>query len=338
VKDYLCWWLKTAKEHRMSKKTYHHLTHEERWQIKALKESGKSMRAIARQLGRSPNTISKELTRGALPRGGYSARRAQRTYQRLRAHHGKKRRMLRGDRLTYVRRCLHRTWSPEQIAGRMKLLGMRSVSYSTIYRTIHRTKHHRGLLKCLRHGGKKYTRGKAGKHLIPHRIDISERPAIVEKKQRIGDWEADTIIGARHQGCIISLVDRASKYTKLSTAPNKEAEHVAQRIITALRPLPNQHHTITYDNGKEFARHQHINTQLGCSSYFATPYHSWERGLNEHTNGLVRQFFPKGISLRNSCCKKLQSVENLLNNRPRKVLNYKTPAEVYFNIQPSRFT
>jgi IS30 family transposase len=319
----------------MSQKTYHHLTHEERWQIKALRESGKSGRAIARQLGSSPNTISEELKRGLQPKGHYSPRKAQRAYQRFREHHGKRRRVLRGDMKAYVRRCLHRTWSPEQIAGRMKLLGMRSVSYSTIYRTIHRTRHNAGLLKCLRHGGKKYTRGKAGKHLIPHRIDISQRPAIVEKKQRIGDWEADTIIGARHQGCIISLVDRASKYTKLSAAPNKEAECVAQRIITAIRPLPNQHHTITYDNGREFARHQHINKQLNCQSYFATPYHSWERGLNEHTNGLVRQFFPKGSSLRNICRKKLQSVENILNNRPRKVLNYKTPAEVFFNSNPS---
>ena len=177
----------------------------------------------------------------------------------------------------------------------------------------------------------------AGKHLIPSRIDISERPAIVEKKQRIGDWEADTIVGAKHQGCIVSLVDRASKYTTLSAAPTKEADGVAQRIIMALRPLPNPIHTITYDNGKEFTQHQHINEQLKCQSYFATPYHSWERGLNEHTNGLVRQFFPKGISLKHICKKKLQSVENLLNNRPRKALNYLTPAEVFFNNTPSYF-
>lgn len=322
----------------MSKQTYTHLTQEERWQIKALKESGKSRRAIARQLGRSPNTISEELKRGAQSKAGYSPRHAQRAYQRLREHHGKRRRLLRGDAKAYVRRCLHRTWSPEQIAGRMKLLGMQAVSCSTIYRTIHRTKHNAGLLKCLRHGGRKYKRGKAGKHLIPHRIDISERPAIVEKKQRIGDWEADTIMGAKHQGCIISLVDRASKYTKLGTASNKEAHGIAQRIIKALRPLPNHIYTITYDNGKEFARHQHINERLGCQSYFATPYHSWERGLNEHTNGLVRQFFPKGISMKNICKHKLQNVENLLNNRPRKVLNYQTPAEVFFNQPLSYFT
>jgi transposase, IS30 family len=322
----------------MSDKTYHHLTLEERWQIKALKESGNSRQAIARQLGRSPTTISEELKRGAQPKAGYSPRKAQRSYQRLREHYGKRRRILRGDAKAYVRRCLHLTWSPEQIAGRMRLLGMQAVSYSTIYRTIHRTKHHAGLLKCLRHGGKKYKRGKAGKHLIPSRVDISQRPAIVEKKQRIGDWEADTIMGAKHQGCIISLVDRTSKYTKLSDAPNKEADGIAQRIIKTLRPLPNHIHTITYDNGKEFARHQHINKMLGCKSFFATPYHSWERGLNEHTNGLVRQFFPKRISLKNICKYKLQNVENLLNHRPRKVLNYHTPAEIFFNQPPSCFT
>ena len=318
----------------MSKMTYHHLTIEERWQIKALRESGKSMRAIAHQLGRSPNTISNELTRGKMPRGGYSPRRAQRAYLRFRAHHGKRRRLLRGERMAYVRRRLHLKWSPEQIEGRMKLLGMNAVSYSTIYRTIRRSGS-RGLLRCLRHGGKKYRRGMAAKHLIPGRIDIAQRPAIVEKKRRIGDWEADTMVGVKHQGCIISLVDRASKYTALSTAESRHADGVAQRIIKALSTLPRQVHTITYDNGKEFTQHQRINEQLQCQSYFATPYHSWERGLNEHTNGLVRQFFPKGISLRHVCTKKLKAVENLLNNRPRKALGYKTPAELFFNTPPS---
>lgn len=321
----------------MSKQTYTHLTYEERWQIKALKERKISNAEIGRQLGRSRSTIGDELKRGALPKGGYSPLRAQRLYQRSRQEHGKKRRLLHGQRLTYVRRCLHLTWSPEQIAGRMKRLGMKPVCYSTIYRTVHRSGS-RGLRRCLRHGGKKYKRGMAGKHLIPGRIDISQRPEIVDAKTRIGDWEADTIVGARHQGCIISLVDRASKYTRLKGAPTRAADGVTRRIIALLTPLPSPIHSITYDNGKEFARHQHINQQLGCQSYFATPYHSWERGLNEHTNGLVRQFFPKGISLKHICPQKLKNVENLLNHRPRKALNYKTPAEAFFNSSSSCLT
>lgn len=285
----------------MSSTTYHHLTLEERWQIKALWTRGLSRAEIARQLGRSRNTIAVELKRGGLPEGDYCPKRAQRRYDCSKRVSGNHRRKLSGALWDDMRRCLHQRWSPEQIVGRRKQQGQETVAVSTVYRAIHRTKNNKGLLACLRHGGKPYKRGKAGKSLIPNRTDIAERPAIVEEKARMGDWEADTIIGAAHQGCIISLVDRASKYTKLATASTKETRPVCKQITRVLKPFKELTHSITYDNGGEFAHHEHVNEQLGCQSFFATPYHSWERGLNEHTNGLIRQFFPKGTPLNHIC-------------------------------------
>ena len=312
----------------MSVKTYHHLTREEKWQISALLASGCSLHGIARQLGRSVSTICEERKRG-LVAGVYSAKHSMERGLHPRRKSGRTRRKLQGRLWQDVRHCLHLRWSPEQISGRFRVIGLAEVSHSTIYATMYRTGS-AGLRRSLRHGGKRYAYGRAGKSLIPHRVDIAQRPVIVERKQRIGDWEADTINGAAHRGAIVSLADRASKYTLLRHMPLKRAEAAAQHIIEAIQSTGKKAHTITYDNGTEFMRHQEINHALDCQSFFATPYHSWERGLNEHTNGLVRQFFPKGIPLDNICTQKLQNVQNLLNNRPRKALNYKTPAEVFF--------
>jgi IS30 family transposase len=218
----------------MSVKTYHHLTISERWQIKALLESGKSLRSIARQLGRSVSTICDERKRGFISEG-YSPDRSQECYHHTRKKSGNARRKLQGRLWQDVRTCLHLRWSPEQIAGRFRMIGLAEISHSTIYAQIYRTKS-AGLLRCLRHGGKKYAHSRAGKSLIPHRVDISERPEIVEQKQRLGDWEADTIVGSGHQGAIVSLVDRCSKYTLLRHVERKTAILVKQQIIQALTP------------------------------------------------------------------------------------------------------
>jgi IS30 family transposase len=315
----------------MSKKTYHHLTQEERWQIKALLASGMSCRGAARALGRSASTIAAEAKRGALPCGSYSAKRGQNLYLRGRRASGRTRRTLVGNRWKQVRRCLLMRWSPEQTAGRLRREHGICLSHSTIYRRIWREAEP-SLLRCLRYRGKRYRRrGVAGRHLIPNRVDIRKRPGVVALKKRRGDWEADTIVGAGHKGAILSLVDRASKLTCLAPLPDKRADAAAKAIVAALKALKRTVHTITYDNGAEFAAHQKVNRRLKCRSFFATPYHSWERGLNEHTNGLVRQFYPKGQTLTNLCPQRLNAVESLLNNRPRKALNFKTPNEAFFN-------
>jgi IS30 family transposase len=156
--------------------------------------------------------------------------------------------------------------------------------------------------------------------MIPNRVDVTDRPAIVETKSRIGDFEGDTIIGANHKGAILSHVDRMSKFTKLVLLPSKESAIVVSACEKALLPIAQFIHTITYDNGKEFAQHADIAKLLDAKCYFTTPYHSWERGLNEHTNGLVRQYFPKGTDFTILTQAEVQAVEDKLNSRPRKAL------------------
>ena len=225
-------------------------------------------------------------------------------------------------------------WSPEQIAGWLKKQGHpQAVSYETIYEYIWRDKRDGGnLYKELRHRGKKYNRrgsGKAGRGCIPNRVDIKKRPQIVEQKCRLGDWELDTIIGKGHKGAIVSMVERASKLTKLALVPRKTANDVTDALLTKLTPLQNFVLTMTADNGKEFASHETVSGNLKAEFFFAQPYHSWERGVNEQTNGLVRQYFPKAMAFDEITQAELDKVEILLNNRPRKVLGYLTPIEVF---------
>ena len=224
--------------------------------------------------------------------------------------------------------------SPEQISGWLRKSQGIGVSHEWIYQHIYADQHMGGrLYKQLRRTGKKYNKRKgktAGRGLIPNRIDISERPAIVAERSRIGDWEADTIVGARHQGAILSLVERKSRYTLLHKLEAATSANTTAAILAKLQPHQKNVHTITADNGKEFAGHMDVAAQLDTGFYFATPYHAWERGLNENTNGLVRQYFPKGTSLANVTNDDVLRVQNLLNSRPRKTLKYSSPDEVFF--------
>ncbi len=225
-------------------------------------------------------------------------------------------------------------WSPEQISGWLKRQGHVFVSGERIYRHIWKDKRNGGgLWRHLRHSGKKYNRRKgktSGRGLIPGRVDIAERPAIAQEKRRVGDWEGDTIIARSLKGAILTHVDRTSKYTKLAILPDRSAASVQKACDASLLPIAHKIETITYDNGKEFAGHAKIAARLGAQIYFAKPYHSWERGLNEHTNGLVRQYFPKGSEFSTLTPADVQRVEDKLNARPRKALGYKTPSEVFF--------
>ena len=187
--------------------------------------------------------------------------------------------------------------SPEQIEGRLKLLGEETVGWEWIYRQV--------------------------------RADIAERPAVVEEKSRIGDGELDTIIGARHRGAWLSSVDRRSKYTLLELLAGQAAAPVTEALLRRMEPFRDRTHTLTADNGKEFASHVEVATGLEAGFYFATPHHSWERGRNEHVNGLVRQYFPKGTDCRRVTAQPVKQVEDRLNHRPRKVPGYRTPFEVF---------
>lgn len=191
------------------------------------------------------------------------------------------------------------------------------------------------MYKNLRRSGKKYNkRGSkmAGRGLIPNRVSIDNRPAEVALKQRVGDFEGDTIVGAGHRGAIVSLVDRKTKLTRLRLISGAKADETAQALIDALRPIKECVHTITTDNGKEFSQHESVAAKLNAKFFFANPYHSWERGLNENTNGLVRQYFPKGCDFTKLTQKQVLEVENKLNNRPRKTLNFNTPNEEFLRL------
>ena len=231
---------------------------------------------------------------------------------------------------TRVILALSKYFSPVQISGVLKKDGIR-ISHETIYKMIWKDKRDGGsLYKYLRHKDKHYhKRGKitAGRGLIPDRVDISERDKVVDSKLRLGDWEGDTLIGADHKGAIVSLVERKSKIALFRLVSNKSKEAVTTAIDSMLKPYKNKVLTITFDNGGEFAGHKIISKALGAKCYFARPYCSWERGLNEHTNGLLRQFVPKKTMFDTLLHEDIEKYQNLINNRPRKVLDFNTPID-----------
>lgn len=322
----------------MPEKAGTHLTYEERCQIYGHIASGKSMRAIGLLLERDHSTIVREVNRNK--RGeAYDFKEANDS--------AIERRFLassRGVKMTEANISLIKDFlldtqlSPEQLSGRLKEKHSIHISHETIYKFIWKDKAQGGdLFKNLRHRAKKYNKRKgklAGRGLIPNRVDISERPAIVEKKERFGDFELDTIVGANHQGAIVSIVDRATKCVFLRLLPNYTAELVKEALCSTLLPLGKKGlvKTLTSDNGKEFAAHEKVVEAIGGDFYFATPYHSWERGLNEHTNGLVRQYFPKKTDFATITHEQVAEVERRLNNRPRKILNFSTPTEVFLEL------
>ena len=315
-------------------KVYRHLTYDKRCQIYALLKSGCAKTEIAQLLGVHRSTITKELKRNTGGKG-YRYRQAQeKASARRAAASAAPRKMKPGLVREIEEKLTQEQWSPDQISGWLKRQGRVFVSCERIYRHIWKDKRNGGgLWRHLRHSGKKYNRRKgknSGRGLIPGRVDIAERPAIAQEKRRIGDWEGDAIIGRSSKDAILTHVDRKSKYTKLAMLADKSAASVQKACDAALLPIAHKIETVTYDNGKEFAGHARIAARLGAQIYFAKPYHSWERGLNEHTNGLVRQYFPKGSDFSTLTPADVQRVEDKLNSRPRKALGYKTPSEVFF--------
>jgi IS30 family transposase len=312
---------------------YHHLDRDQRCQLYALKERGDSLPAIAQILKVHRSSVHRELKRNTGKRG-YRHKQADENAKRRRNKTCQTKKKLTPAMVAIIEEKLRLQWSPVQISGWLKKNGYaKAVSHETIYQHIWQDKRNGGsLYGDLRHHGKKYnkrSKGTAGRGCIANRIDIKERPSIVEEKIRLGDWELDTIIGAGQSGAIVSMVERTSKLTKLAKVSRKTAEETESALVEKLNPVREFVCTLTADNGKEFANHQKIGSALDADFYFATPYHSWERGLNEHTNGLVRQYFPKCKRFDLVSNDSLEKVEVLLNNRPRKILNFSTPLEVF---------
>ena len=312
------------------KKHYQQLTYEQRCQISALKKRGLSQRAIAATVGVDQSTISRELTRNTGARG-YRYKQAQ-DKAALRRKAAVKATKMTLEAVSLIETKLREDWSPEQISGWLLTAKDRLISHETIYLHIWADKRTGGdLYTHLRRQGKKYDKRRNGKSTRGHirnRVSIDDRPQIVDEKSRIGDWEIDTVIGKGHSGALVTIVERVTKYTVSAQVNSKSAADVTEATIRLLKPLKNCVHTITADNGKEFSYHEKIAKSLVADIYFAHPYSSWERGLNENTNGLLRQYFPKGTDLRRVKDLDVRRAIKRLNTRPRKDLGYQTPKEL----------
>jgi IS30 family transposase len=309
--------------------SYKQLTREQRYQIKALLKTGQSKPEIAAVVGVDRSTIYRELKRNRGQRG-YRPRQAHR--KALTRRKGKAKRRITPQDWQRVEEKLGADWSPEQISGRLKETGL-AISAEWIYLHVYADKRAGGdLWKHLRQQKKRRKRvsGRDRRGKIPNRVGIEERPEIVEQRKRLGDWEGDTIIGKGHRGAVLTLVERKSGYLLLGRLPQRTAERVAQQATRLLGSVPHQE-TLTLDNGKEFAKHEQIATQTGIEIYFARPYASWERGSNENTNGLIRQYLPKERRLDDLEDQELQTIMTALNHRPRKRLDFRTPHEVFYD-------
>ena len=314
--------------------SYTQLTREERYQIYALKAAGQSKTEIAKVIGRHKSTIGREMSRNSGLKG-YRPKQADSLAISRRQEKSNCR--ISCTSWLRVKRLLQEHWSPEQISHWLHQEENIHVSPEWIYQYVLRDKQEGGnlykYLRCQKQRKKRYgTPDHRGQ--IKGRVSIDERPKVVNERSRIGDWEADTVIGKQGGSVLVTLIERKTRWSMIGKASNRTAAEVQSVIVKQLLPLSEHVHTLTYDNGKEFAYHQDIDQELQSNGYFAHPYHSWERGLNENTNGLIRQFFPKGKDLIGVTDKDIQIVMNKLNNRPRKCLGFKTPNQVFFGIDP----
>ena len=310
--------------------SYTQLTREQRYQIYALKKAGHNQTQMAAIIGVHKATVSRELFRNR-GRRGYRPKQAEElaTERRLAA----RTRRIRPATWALVEALVRREWSPEQISGRLKLERQPAVSHERIYQHIYSDKATGGTLylclRCQKKRRKRYgTHSRRGQ--IPNRVGIERRPKVVEARRRIGDWEADTVIGRGRRAALLSLVERKSKLTLLGRVARHTAAEVAQTAIALLAPVAERVHTITTDNGREFVQHEEVASRLSARFYFAHPYAAWERGVNENTNGLVRQYFPKGKDFATVTTAAVRHAQERLNNRPRKTLGFRTPNEVFF--------
>ena len=309
---------------------YSQLTQEQRYHISGLHKAGNSQTAIAEAIGVHKSTISREMTRNSGERG-YRPKQANELALGKR-HNAEKHITFTPELQAMVTRKIILDWSPEQISGYFSTNDIASISHERIYQFLLADKKVGGVLhthlRSRKRRKKRYgSQDKRGQ--IKNRVSIDERPKIVDKKERIGDWEGDTIIGAHQQKAIVTLVDRASKLTRIGPVATKHSDIVSGIIVDLLRPMKRISHTTTLDNGKEFSGHEKIAKTLGINIYFAHPYSSWERGLNENTNGLIRQYIKKSSSFEGITPERIKFIEDRLNNRPRKTLRYRTPNEVY---------
>jgi IS30 family transposase len=310
-------------------RTYKQLTQEQRYQIYVLLKMGHNQTLIADCIGVDKSTISRELNRNRGKRG-YRPKQAQGLAQSRRS---KGQCRIGSETWTLIEAKIRLDWSPEQISGWLLRHYHIQVSHEWIYQYILSDKRTGGKLykhlRCQKKRRKRYgSRDRRGK--LPNRRSIEERPEIVDQRQRIGDWEVDTIVGKGHHQAIVTLTDRKSRLAVLRKVDRRTAELVSDAVIDLLQPVADLTHTLTGDNGKEFAEHERIAHDLQADFFFAHPYAAWERGANENMNGLVRQYIPKIRELSSVTNNELDLIMFKLNHRPRKSLDFMSPFEVFF--------
>lgn len=321
---------------------YHHFTMFEREKILFFRtQNNKSIRFIAKELGRSPSSVSREIRRNSV-NNDYSPSRAEKNYKKRRKKCHRSKLLSNPVLFAFVSKMfLEQQWSPEEIAGRLSYeCSNLKISFNTIYRAIYagmfdtpyerRSRGHRGAIRKLRHKGK--TRHKKGMVEKRGKIKISnpieERPEEANNRSRIGDWEADSVMGKTGGACLVTLVDRRTLYLKVAKVDNKDSRQVRDAMIHCLTREPC--FTITPDRGKEFSKHAEVTAALNnVPFYFPKPHQPWKRGRNENTNGLLREYFPKGCDLNKVSHTEIQQIVDKLNKRPRKTLGYRTPFELY---------
>jgi len=314
---------------------YTQLTQEQRYQIYALMKAEHSQAEIAEIVGVHKSTVSREVR----PNRGLKGYRPQQAHRlAVQRRQAKVQPRITFEDWRLIERQLREDWSPELISLWLAVERHLAISHEWIYQHILQDKAQGGdlyrHLRCQKARKKRYgTYDRRGQ--LRNRVSIDARPAIVERRARLGDWELDTIIGKGHRQALVSLTERTSRLALIAKVPGKAADGITQAILKLLTPLSKQVHTLTSDNGKAFAQHELIAEALDADFYFAHPYASWERGLNENTNGLIRQYFPKGCDFTTITQRDIRKAMDKLNNRPRKCLGMKTPIQVFFGINPS---
>lgn len=315
-----------------------HLSEGQRYEISALLRAHHTKAEIATIVGVHKSTITRELKRNCyLGTNNYYASYAQRmAEQRRRVRSSNFKRSIPQSVFEVAKKLIvDEQYSPEQVVGHCRLHGIRMCSHETLYKWIWRDKRRGGNIYLhLRHRGKKYRKRGASNNSrrhIPNAIDISERPIVVEERSRFDDFEIDTIVGASSRQHILTVVERKIGILFMARLLEPTAQEAADKLIGILSPLAKQGYvkTITADNGLQFAQHERVTSVLGATVYFARPYHSWERGTNENTNGLIRQYLPKKTNFDNYSDQDLEEIQMRLNSRPRKRLGYSTPNEIF---------
>ncbi len=316
-------------------KNYNHISNYKRIELATLHRNGYSISNISKQLKLHRSTVYRELKRNSRPRGSYEAYYAN-NLSEIRKERFAKNRKFTSQMIILIKEKLEKQqWSPEQINGYCIQNNIPMVSHERIYQYIYQDKENGGkLFEHLRTGKKKYKK-RYGKHknrkiIIKNKVSIDERPEIINNKERYGDWEIDTIIGKNHKGAIVTVVERKSSFILIRKLKGKNAEELAKQTIRLMVPYKELVHSITSDNGTEFANHEYIAQKLNAQFYFAHPYSSWERGLSEYSNKLIRQYVPKKSSFNEFSIDYLNHVNIKLNNRPRKILNFDSPLNVFF--------